>query len=279
MSFEPGNPETSDCDYYEANRRLWNSRTSLHIDSKFYDMAGFRAGKSSLCGIELVEMGPIAGKSLLHLQCHFGQDTISLARHGAQVTGVDFSETAIQAAKILAEELQMPAEFLCHNIYDLPDQLNGQFDIVFTSFGTIGWLHDIQQWARLIFRLLKPGGRFYMIEFHRFYHLFNETGLLIYPYFHSPIPDQEISDKTYADGLKHEPMAEYWWNHSMSDIIMALIQSELQIELFHEFPYSVYRLGDQMVETNSGKWVFPGIRDKIPYMFSIGASRPSTKRL
>ena len=147
MSFEPGNPETSDCGYYEANRRLWNSRTPLHIDSKFYDMAGFRAGKSSLCGIELVEMGPIAGKSLLHLQCHFGQDTISLARHGAQVTGVDFSETAIQAAKILAEELQTPAEFLCHNIYDMPDQLNGQFDIVFTDFSNC----NLSNWSEYNF--------------------------------------------------------------------------------------------------------------------------------
>jgi len=275
MSFEDGGMRPDFDDYYEANRRLWNCRTALHLGSRFYDMEGFRAGKSSLCGIELAEMGPIVGKRLLHLQCHFGQDTISLARAGAAVTGVDFSDAAIEAARLLAAEMQAGAEFICHNIYELPDRLDGTFDIVFTSFGAIGWLHDLTGWAEHLCRMLKPGGMFYMIEFHRFFQLFNEKAVMTYDYFHAQVPDLEITARTYADGLGHEPMAEYWWNHSMSDIVMALLKAGLRLELFQEFPYSVYRLGDGMVETEPGRWVFEELGGKIPYMFSVRARKPA----
>ena len=111
--------------YFNANRELWNTRTRLHLESDFYDVEAFKAGKSSLCGIECVEMGSVRGKSILHLQCHFGLDSLSLSRLGAAVTGVDFSDTAIASAQSLADNLGIPARFLCCNVLDLPQHLDG----------------------------------------------------------------------------------------------------------------------------------------------------------
>jgi ubiquinone/menaquinone biosynthesis C-methylase UbiE len=260
--------------YFEANRVLWDTRVGLHLGSKFYDVPGFLAGNSSLCGIETAEMGPVAGKSLLHLQCHFGQDTLSLARSGAEVTGVDFSPAAIAAARELADRTNLKAEFVQADAMELPASLDGRFDIVFTSFGTIGWLPDLSRWADGIRRALKPGGFFYMLEFHRFFHLFDERGELKYDYFHSEKPDEETVERTYADGLTHEPLKEFWWNHSLSDIFAALRTVGLNVSLFNEFPYSVYKLADTMVETAPGRWVYESMGEKIPYMFSIRAEAP-----
>ncbi len=129
--------------FFIANRELWNTRTPLHAESDFYNLAAFKAGDSSLCGIEPVEMGSIRGKSILHLQCHFGLDTLSLSRLGASVTAVDFSDAAIASAQSLADELNISARFLCCNVLDLPEHLDGEFDVVFTSFGVLGWLPDL----------------------------------------------------------------------------------------------------------------------------------------
>ena len=154
--------------YFEANKALWNKRVDLHFNSEFYDKDKFKKSKNSLNSIELKELGDISGKTILHLQCHFGQDTLSLANLGAEVTGVDFSEEAIIKAKQLSNELNIKADFICSNIYDLKEKLNGKFDIVFTSYGTIGWLPDINKWAEIISHFLKPKGQFLIVEFHPF---------------------------------------------------------------------------------------------------------------
>jgi len=146
--------------YLDKNRALWNARVAAHVNSDFYDMAGFRAGKSSLKPPELRLLGDLSGKSVLHLQCHFGQDTLSLARMGAEVTGLDFSDEAIRTARALAEELQLPASFVCGDLYDAPALLQRQYDVVFTSYGVIGWLPDLNRWAEVVASCLKPGGRF-----------------------------------------------------------------------------------------------------------------------
>src|SRR5436189_4993553 len=130
-------------DYVELNRRAWNMRTTYHVQSSFYHVKEFTKGESSLNAIELALLGDIKGKSILHLQCHFGQDSLSLARMGAKVTGVDLSDKSIEKAKELNKQLDLDADFICCNIYDLPNHLTKEFDIVFTSYGTIGWLPDL----------------------------------------------------------------------------------------------------------------------------------------
>ena len=148
-------------DYFEANKKLWNQRTIVHKDSSFYNLAGFKAGENVLTPIELNELGDVKGKKMLHLQCHFGMDSLNWARLGADVTGVDLSDEAIKEAKQLNDELAMNAKFICCNVYDLKEHLDEKFDIVFTSYGTIGWLPDLDKWAGLIAHYLKPGGTFY----------------------------------------------------------------------------------------------------------------------
>ena len=255
-----------------ANRKLWDTRVSLHVASKFYDVPGFLAGKSSLCGIEVAEVGPVAGKSLLHLQCHFGQDTLSWARLGANVTGVDFSPEAIAAARNLAEQAGVQAEFIEADVLDLPKSLDGRFDIVFTSFGTIGWLPDLDRWAAGIRRALKPGGFFYMIDLHKTFLILDmETGQLKYDYFGGEVPDEEVTAKTYADGLAHEPLVEYWWNHTFESLFAALRSAGLQLSSFREYPFCVYKLSATMVETDPGHWVYESLRGRIPYMYSLRA--------
>jgi SAM-dependent methyltransferase len=173
--------------YFSANKDLWNKRTIIHKDSTFYDVAGFKAGKNVLTPIELTELGVVQGKNLLHLQCHFGMDSLNWARLGAHVTGIDLSDEAIKEAKKLNDELKMNAKFICCNIYDLHpqniesskilpfgDDSGGTFDIVFTSYGVIGWLPDLDKWAEIISYYLKPGGTFYMAEFHPVIWMFDD---------------------------------------------------------------------------------------------------------
>jgi SAM-dependent methyltransferase len=259
--------------YLMANRKLWNTRTPLHVKSDFYNVAAFRAGGSSLCGIETAEMGSVREKSILHLQCHFGLDTLSLARLGAVVTGVDFSDASIAVARSLANELKIPAKFVCCNVLELPDHLDDTFDVVFTSFGVLGWLPDLEEWASVIRDYLKPDGFLYVLEFDRHFIQLNDQGEITYNYFFSDQPDQDVTSTTYADGARHAPHTEYWWNHSMSDIVSAVLKAGLQITLFHEFPYSAYKISDAMIETAPGKWVHERLRGKIPYMFSLRATK------
>src|SRR5262247_2913851 len=151
----------------EANRRLWDSWARINLASRFYDVEGFAAGRGrDLDSIALAGPGDVRGKSLLHLQCHFGMDTIRWARHGAAVTGVDFSTEAIAAARALAARMGVPATFVHSNIYELPSKLDGRFDVVFTSHGVLGWLPDLDRWAQVVAHFLSAGGIFYVVDAH-----------------------------------------------------------------------------------------------------------------
>ena len=156
-----------------ANRQNWNERTPVHAASDFYDVAGFKAGRITLTDIERGEVGDVSGKTLLHLQCHFGLDTMSWARLGATATGVDFSEAAIDLARSLNDELRLNTRFIRSDVYGLPDVLDEEFDVVFTSYGVLVWLPDLDRWARTIRRMLRSGGTFYLVEFHPFPHLYS----------------------------------------------------------------------------------------------------------
>ncbi len=164
----PSNPQSAILmeQYFEANRQIWNLRTEVHKTSAFYDVEGWKKGKTSLNDIELREVGDVTGKKLLHLQCHFGQDTLSWARLGARVTGCDLSDNAIAYARQLAREAGLKARFVRCNVYDLSRYLGGKYDIVFASYGVVGWLPDLEPWAAVIARFVKKGGFFYLAEFH-----------------------------------------------------------------------------------------------------------------
>ena len=259
--------------YFEANKKAWNSKTPVHIGSEFYDVENFKKGKTSLKFIELNELGDIKGKSILHLQCHFGMDTLSLARMGAKVTGIDLADKAIEEAKKLNDELKLDAEFICCNIYDLPENLDKKFDIVFTSYGVIGWLPDLKEWGKIISRFLKPGAMFYMIEFHPYLWMFDdEFKYFQYSYFLKE-PIEETYSGTYADRNAEITNTTYGWNHSISEVIASLINNGLEINAMHEFPFSTYDCFPNMITTGEDKYVFKDHKDLIPYLYSIKAAK------
>jgi len=267
--------------YTQANRKLWNAWTKIHETSEFYDNESFKAGRNSLKPIELEELGDVSGKSLLHLQCHFGQDTLSWARLGAKVTGVDLSDEAIRLAQSLAAEIKLDARFVCSDIYELPNVLYEQFDIVFTSYGVLAWLDDLSRWADIIARHLKSGGSFYMVEIHPFADTLDDwdseaTQLGIrYPYFHPPEPITLTAETSYAEpGAKRtEPIINFQWNHSLGEIINALITAGLSIEFLHEFPMTVFQQLPFM-EEQDGWWRLPENLPDLPFLFSVMATKP-----
>ena len=259
----------TDFDYLEINRKSWNSRVDVHLKSDFYDVEGFLKGKSSLHDIELNLLGDIKGKSILHLQCHFGQDTISLGRLGANVTGVDLSDKAIDRAKILAGKMNVDATFICCDIYDLPACLNGRFDIVFTSYGVINWLPDMKKWAGMISNYLKPNGKFILVEFHPVLWMFGDDFKSIeYNYFNSGAI-REIQEGSYTDGENGLLQEDVTWNHSLSEVINSLIQSGLILSSFDEFDYSPYNCFPQTVECEPGKYRIKHLCNNIPMVYSI----------
>jgi 2-polyprenyl-3-methyl-5-hydroxy-6-metoxy-1,4-benzoquinol methylase len=263
----------TDINYLAINKQSWNNRTDAHLKSAFYDLDGFLKGKSSLNDIELNLLGNIEGKSILHLQCHFGQDTISLSQLGAEITGVDLSDKAIESAKSIASQMNSTAKFICCNIYDLPNHLEQKFDIIFTSYGTITWLPDLQEWAKLISNYLKPEGRFIFAEFHPVVWMFDDNfETVAYNYFNSG-PILETESGTYADRNAEIIQQYVCWNHSMAEVISALITNGLEIKTFQEFDYSPYNCFNKTIEFEPGKYRIEHLDDKIPMVYAIEATR------
>lgn len=264
-------------EYLKNNQELWNEITPIHAQSKFYDVEGFKKGSSSiLYPVELEEMGDVSEKSLLHLQCHFGMGTLSWARRGAKVTGVDFSDKSIDLARSLSKELGIEADFICYNIYDLPERLSAKFDIVYTSAGVLCWLPDLKKWAEIISHFLKPGGFFYILEGHPFKMVFDDsrdaTELSVkYSYFHNPEPDKWEPEPDYAEPDAVVTHGSYEWTHSIGDIINSLVYAGLRIEFLHEFPVIFFKRFPFMEKDNAGGWRIPG--DKIPLIFTLKATK------
>ncbi len=259
--------------YFTANKHLWNQRTAVHKDSSFYNLAGFKAGDNVLTPIELNELGDVKGKKMLHLQCHFGMDSLNWARLGADVTGVDLSDEAIKEAKQLNDDLKMNAKFICCNVYDLKEHLDEKFDIVFTSYGTIGWLPDLDKWAGLIAHYLKPSGTFYMADFHPVVWMFDDEFTHIQYYYENREVIVTENYGTYTDRKADIKGKEYGWNHSTSELLNALIKQGLQIQQFNEFMYSPYSNFTNSVETSKGQWQIKGMEGKIPMVYSILAMK------
>lgn len=256
-------------DYIKINRNAWNHKTAVHIDSEFYDNEVFLNGKNSLKSIELNLLGDITGKSVLHLQCHFGQDSISLFRMGAKVTAIDLSDKAIEKAKEFAKITETDVEFICCDIYDLPDFLDKKFDIVFTSYGVIGWLPNLEKWAKIVSRYLKPNGRFIFVEFHPFAWVFDDefTGIQ-YNYFNTETIEEEMSG-SYADREADITYETVSWNHSIGEILNNLINQGVEIKSFDEFDYSPYNCFKNMVKIEEDKYRIKSVGDKLPMVFGL----------
>ncbi len=267
-------------DYLSANRKLWDEWADLHVRSAFYDVEGFKAGKTSLRPLEIAELGDVRGKRLLHLQCHFGLDTLSWARRGALVTGLDFSERAIALARQLTAETGLEAHFVCADLYEAPRWLEEPFDIVFTSYGVLPWLPDLPNWGAAIAHLLKPGGVFYMAEIHPFAGMLDDEVQhpelrIAYDYFHQVTPQAFSTQGSYADRqaeLRHK--RHYEWFHSISDVLNALLGAGLYLDFLNEFPFCVYQGLPFMVQADDGWWYLPEGFPKIPLTFSLKAHKP-----
>jgi 2-polyprenyl-3-methyl-5-hydroxy-6-metoxy-1,4-benzoquinol methylase len=265
--------------YFDANKELWDGFAKLHYEqeSEGYNVKSFLEGQSTLKSYELKEVGNVKDKTLLHLQCHFGLDTLSWAREGAKVTGVDISSEGIRLAKLLAQKANLEANFIESNIYDLPKILNEQYDVVYTSIGVLCWLNDLKEWGKIIANLLKPGGFFYIAEIHPFSMVFdNETkdikDLQVYfDYFHDPKPLEFTADGSYASTKKMEPKKEYEWAHSMSDVINSLIEAGLRIEFLNEYPFTVWQHFSFSERGSDGFYYLKNQKAEIPLLFTLKA--------
>ncbi|MDP3987653.1 MAG: class I SAM-dependent methyltransferase [Candidatus Levybacteria bacterium] len=260
-------------DYSKANKKWWNDVTPIHANSKLYNLAKFKKGKSSLESIELEEVGKVGGKTLLHLMCHFGMDTLSWARQGAIATGVDLSDESIKLAKKLSREIGVPATFKCCDIYELPKVLDKKFDIVFCSYGVLCWLSNIKKWAKIINHFLKEGGIFYIAELHPFTNILSCDFKLYYKYFKKG-PYIDDSSGTYTDWNAKVKGFTYEWSYTIGDVINALIYEGLKIEFVHEFPFTMYDQFPGFMEKNEkGQYVLKDKKIQIPLLFSLKATK------
>ena len=261
-------------DHIASNRALWNTWTVQHIESDHHrDVARFRTTGSSLRPIERAELGDVTGKSLLHLQCNMGCDTLSWARLGARITGVDFADAAIEKGRALADEAGLPARFIQSDLFALPEVLNEQFDIVYTSYGALCWLPDLTRWARVAARYVRPGGVFYMVEMHPTGTMFSggsgdEAGMrfqIANPYFHRAEPD--AADDGHGNTV-------YVWTYSLGEVVTALLEAGLRLDYLHEFPMSFYRQFPALVHGDDEYWRWPDASgNSMPLLFSLQARK------
>lgn len=246
---------------------MWDERVDIHVGSRFYDVEGWKAGRPShLAGpFEVAEIGDVSGGRLCHLQCHFGMDTLSFARMGAQVVGVDFSGEAVRAARALATEVGLDATFVQSAVDDARSYVDGEFDIVYTSWGALIWLPDLTPWARTIGMLLRPGGFVYVADQHPMTSTYGGS------YFRTePVPNDEPG--TYADleavTVNNE---SYEWQHPLGEIVSELAGAGLRIDFLHEHPVLVWQNSAEMVQGDDFLWRLPG--DPIPQSFSLKATK------
>lgn len=261
-------------EYFTANRQAWNERTKLHVGSAFYDVDGFIAGHDPLNAIELELLGDVAGLDVLHLQCHFGQDTLALARRGARVTGLDIADEAISEARKLTDRCGLQADWVVANVVDHQPFLDGRSDLVFTSYGTIGWIPELSAWANNIFRYLRPGGRFVIVEFHPVVWMFdNDFSRVAYPYFNRQLIVEE-EQGSYADRDAGVKLTSYSWNHDLAEVHTALHAAGLRVDRFVERDGSPYDCFRNTIQGADGLYRIQGLEGRIPMVYGMVASKP-----
>lgn len=250
-------------DYIKTNREAWDKKTEVHAESEFYDVAGFLAGKTSLREIELSELRDVDGKTLLHLQCHFGLDTLSWARLGANVTGVDLSSNSIDKANFIKEKAGLEGRFICSDIYSFGETSRETYDIVFTSYGALCWLPDLDKWAEVVSHSLKPSGTFYIVEFHPLYDLVSG-----YSYFHKDEPTIE-TEGTYTENDPGDTSTVVTWAHPLSEVVNSLTTAGIHISRLNEYPFSPYNCFENMVEREKGRFYISRSGQDIPLLYTI----------
>lgn len=267
----------TDPDWREANRRHWDERVPIHVAGDFYDVASFRAGGVVLRPFELEDVGDVAGRDLVHLQCHFGLDTLSWARLGASVTGLDFSAPAIQAARELAAEIGVEARFEVGDVYDAPGILGRTYDIVYTGLGALVWLPDLARWADVVAALVRPGGMVYVAEFHPITEVFADEDLVVTrPYFDGGVPAVWEVPGTYASedtDTRHNLC--YEWTHPVSAVIDCLLQRGLTLERFREHDHTLFQRWPFLVRAGRDTYRMPPDKPSLPLMYSVRFRRPA----
>lgn len=266
-------------DPMEANRLNWNDRVGIHVQKNdIYDLEVFKHGALTFVANEHKELTNVKGKRLLHLQCHFGLDTMSWSRLGAKAVGVDFSEEAIRTAKSLRDDLGLDTEFICCNVYDVPKFVEGQFDIVFTSVGVLTWLPDLEKWAKVIYKMLKPGGMLYVKDSHPVTDVLewiDDTLKVHYSYFRGSEPYMFQEDASYTSNSREGDLVHtttFQWMHSLSYIMNSVIQAGLKVEKLLESPYGFFKRYPPMKKNQEGLWELPNF--SIPLTFTLFASKP-----
>lgn len=260
---------------FAINRTLWNERVQHHLASRMYDMEGFLAGRNSLGVRELALLGDVQDKALLHLQCHFGQDTLSLARMGALATGLDLSDKAIDEARKLARRMDLEADFIAANVLDFQPALEGRFDIVFTSFGVLGWLPELDGWARHIHRYLKPGGKLVLVEFHPVVWMFDSAFTGVAHSYFNRARIEEVEAGTYADTAAPINLPSHSWNHGIGETVSALLHAGLRILHLDETDGSPHDCFANTVQGRDGLFRITGLEGKIPMTYELVAERPA----
>lgn len=270
--------DTGEQDFVAANRTLWNEWAEIHAKSEWYDLEAVRRGRCKLRQYEIDEVGDVEGRTLLHLQCQLGTDTIAWARRGARVTGVDFSSRAVAIATQLAGELGIDARFVCSDVLELHRALTGTFDVVYTSRGVLGWLPDLTQWARVVAHFLAPGGFFYLTDIHPIAKVLDDSASEVRvtrPYFPRSEPIAYTVQGTYADpDAQVISEVKYLWTHSVAELISAVAQAGLVIEFFHEFPW-LDRPWPFLRKQGERTFTLPAGSDaELPLFLSMRASKP-----
>ena len=259
-------------EHREINRQIWEDWTNEGFTPAFDFVDRFKNGAEHLRSFELEEVGDVKDKTLLHLQCHFGLDTLAWAKHGAKATGTDFSETAISKARALADEVDVPADFVVSDVYDIPKNVEGQFDIVYTSFGVLAWLPDLDEWGRIIAERLKPGGFFYIAEYHPILYVFDDSETATEPRIRHPYFPRDEPVK-YTDPQGRDV---YGWRFSLSGVVNALAKAGLDLEFLHEFPFTESQQLPYLEFSKDGWWRLPPkFGGEIPLTFSIKAHKPA----
>ena len=267
-------------EFSAANRRNWDERVAIHRRDATgcYAVERFLAGEKRLHAIESGELGEIADKRLIHLQCHFGLDTLILASEGAIATGLDFSPAAIVEARRLAAKISVAADFVCADVYDARQAVEGEFDIVFTTWGTIGWLPNIAGWAETIASLLAPGGVFYFADAHPAMLVFEEReGRLVAEWeTDTPIDEPLVFDEaqTYTgDPTPLTATRTYQWIHSLPRIVSALTGAGLVLDFVHEHSWLPWPPFPMCVRNDNGAYCLPNGAPPLPLAVSLRAMK------
>lgn len=263
-------------DWRGLNRASWDDRVPVHLASEFYDLDGFRAGAGALRPFETTEVGDVTGKRLVHLQCHVGLDTLAWARNGALVTGLDFSEPAIKAARTLAADLAIDASFVMADVYDAATALDGRrFDVVYTGTGALVWLPDTRRWAAVVAALLEPGGFLYLVEEHPFAQMLDRAqGTSIDRDYFDDQPQVGDHRYTYTDGraLKHTRTVQF--QHRLGQVVTALADAGLRIDFLNEHDFDTFqRFGS--LQRHGDQYRYPAGHPRVPMIFSLRATRPA----